>query len=117
MEEKILAKLVIAKGNRKGKEYLIESEIINVGRWDPDSGSFPDIDLTEDDDESKISRKHARIVCRGGQFFLEDLGSLNGSYINRGQRLSPSEPNSLKDGDEIIMGKTFFNFHILKDED
>lgn len=110
------AKLVLIKGGVEGKEFPIEGEISNLGRWDPDSGAFPDIDLSNDDIDSKISRKHAKIISKNGQFFIEDFGSLNGSYLNRGERLVPGEPVPLKDGDEVILGKTFFKFHILDSE-
>ncbi|MFN4152825.1 MAG: FHA domain-containing protein, partial [Candidatus Sericytochromatia bacterium] len=40
-------------------------------------------------------------------------GSLNGSYVNRGERLEPGEPMPIKDGDEIILGKTFFKFQVV----
>jgi serine/threonine-protein kinase len=68
------------------------------------------VDLTQDDPEAKISRKHARIVVQDGEYYVEDVGSLNGTYINRGPRLMPGSPHVLKDGDEVVMGKTFFKF-------
>lgn len=104
------AKLVLIKGGVQGKEFIIESETTNIGRWDPDSGAFPDIDLTNDDNEAKISRKHAKVISKNGQYFLEDYGSLNGSYVNRAERLVPGEPVPIKNGDEVILGKTFFRF-------
>jgi pSer/pThr/pTyr-binding forkhead associated (FHA) protein len=45
---------------------------------------------------------------------MEDLGSTNGTFINRGRRLIPGNSNVLNDGDEIIVGKTFLRFHINK---
>jgi pSer/pThr/pTyr-binding forkhead associated (FHA) protein len=45
---------------------------------------------------------------------LEDLGSTNGTFVNRGKRLSPGTRQSLKDGDEIIVGKTFLRFRLVK---
>jgi len=112
MSENSVAKLVLLKSGVSSKEFPLESQVINVGRWDPDSGAFPDLDLTNDDVDAKISRKHAKIISKNGQFFLEDLGSLNGTYVNRGERLVPGEPQSIKDGDEIIFGKTFFRFQL-----
>jgi pSer/pThr/pTyr-binding forkhead associated (FHA) protein len=113
MSKIIKAKLVLLKDGREDKEFFIDSDIINIGRWDPDSGAFPEIDLTNYDTEAKVSRKHARILCKNNQFFLEDLGSLNGCYINRGSRLIAGEPASIKDGDELILGKTFFKFYTI----
>src|SRR5689334_15474914 len=98
MSQQAKAKMVLLKGGHEGKEFFIDSDITNVGRWDPDSGAFPDVDLTNDDHESKISRKHAKILSKNGQFFIEDLGSLNGSYVNRGERLTPGEPYPIKNG-------------------
>lgn len=106
------AKLVITRGGTVGKEFALEvgGETL-VGRWDPDGGAFPEIDLTSDDPEAKISRKHARIFLQDGEYYIEDLGSLNGTYVNRGPRLLPGSPQVLAAGDEIVMGKTFFKFH------
>jgi pSer/pThr/pTyr-binding forkhead associated (FHA) protein len=83
-----------------------------IGRWDADNGVFPDIDLDSIDQEAKVSRRHARILKREGKFFVEDLGSTNGTYVNRGRRLLPGTPQQLADGDEIIVGKTFLRFQL-----
>ena len=80
----------------------------------PFGGIFPDVDLDTDDPEAKVSRRHARITLNNGQYFLEDLGSTNGTFINRGKRLAPGQRQALCDGDEIIVGKTFLRFHIVK---
>lgn len=106
------AKLIIMRGGTQGKEFPVEGEVTAIGRWDPDGGAFPEIDLTNDDIEAKISRKHARILYREGKYLLEDMGSLNGTYINRGARLIPGEPQEIRHGDELIMGKTFFRFEV-----
>ena len=106
------AKLIILRGGTQGKEFNLDTEMTSVGRWDPDGGAFPEIDLTNDDIEAKISRKHARILVQEGKYMLEDMGSLNGTYINRGQRLVPGEPQEIRHNDEVIMGKTFFRFEI-----
>jgi pSer/pThr/pTyr-binding forkhead associated (FHA) protein len=108
------AKLVLQRGGRVGKEFVITGIETNIGRWDADSGIFPDIDLDEDDPEAKISRRHARIVNHNGQFFIEDLGSTNGTFINRGRRLLPGKRHMLQNGDEVIVGKTFLKFQISR---
>lgn len=115
MSQMAKAKMIITKGGTEGKEFQINPDVTNIGRWDPDSGAFPDIDLTNDDIDAKVSRKHAKIIAKNGQYFLEDLGSLNGSYINRGERLIPGEPLPLKHDDEVILGKTFFKFLISEE--
>jgi len=108
------ARLVIEKGRSSGKQFMLSDVEAHIGRWDADGGIFPDIDLDTDDPEAKVSRRHARITLTNGQYFLEDLGSTNGTFINRGKRLSPGQRQALCDGDEIIVGKTFLRFHILK---
>ena len=85
----------------------------HIGRWDADGGIFPDVDLDSDDPEAKVSRRHARITRRSGQYYIEDLGSTNGTFVNRGRRLLPGDRQPLRDGDEVIVGKTFLKFHVL----
>jgi FHA domain len=102
------AKLSIVRGSpRKGQEFPLEDGNNLVGRWDPETGSFPEVDLDADDPEAKISRKHALIRIDGGKITIEDIGSLNGTYVNRQPRLSPGSPAEIKSGDEVIIGKTF----------
>lgn len=108
-----LSKLVIERGGRVGKEFSITGAETHIGRWDADSGIFPDVDLDQDDPEAKVSRRHARIMNQNGQYFIEDLGSTNGTFVNRGRRLLPGHRQMLRSGDEIIVGKTFLKFHII----
>jgi len=108
------ARLVIEKGRSSGKQFMLSDVEAQIGRWDADGGIFPDVDLDTDDPEAKVSRRHARITLSNGQYFLEDLGSTNGTFINRGKRLPPGHRQALCDGDEIIVGKTFLRFHIVK---
>jgi hypothetical protein len=108
------AMLVIERGRSVGKQFLLSDVESQIGRWDADGGIFPDVDLDADDPEAKVSRRHARITLRDEQYFVEDLGSTNGTFVNRGKRLFPGVRQALKDGDEIIVGKTFLRFHIVK---
>jgi hypothetical protein len=107
------AKLVIHRGRSVGKEFPLCEDESHIGRWDADGGIFPDVDLDSDDPEAKVSRRHARITRRGGQYYIEDLGSTNGTFVNRGRRLLPGDRQNLRDGDEVIVGKTFLKFHVL----
>jgi pSer/pThr/pTyr-binding forkhead associated (FHA) protein len=111
---RVTARLIIERGGRVGREFAVTNSETNIGRWDADSGIFPDIDLDEDDPEAKISRRHARIINHNGQYFIEDLGSTNGTFVNRGRRLLPGKRHMLQSGDEIIVGKTFLKFQILR---
>jgi pSer/pThr/pTyr-binding forkhead associated (FHA) protein len=68
-------------------------------------GRSPETDVVLDD--VTVSREHATLVRRGGDWFLDDAGSLNGTYVNR-QRV---DSHRLDDGDELQIGKfklTFF---------
>jgi hypothetical protein len=107
------ARLKIVRGSeRKNQEFPLEDGNNLVGRWDPETGAFPEVDLDADDPEAKISRKHALIRIADGKITVEDIGSLNGTYVNRGSRLQPGSPVELKTGDEIIVGKTFLKLTI-----
>jgi hypothetical protein len=108
------AVLTISRGLSAGREFPVHEDEAYIGRWDADGGIFPDVDLDADDPEAKVSRRHARITRRGGQYFIEDLGSTNGTFVNRGRRLVPGDRLPLKDGDEIIIGKTFLQFRVVK---
>ena len=108
------AMLVIERGSSAGKQFLLNSEDANIGRWDADGGVFPDVDLDSDDPEAKVSRRHACISLREGNYYIEDLGSTNGTFVNRGHRLAPGDRQPLKDSDEIIVGKTFLRFRVAK---
>ncbi len=87
------ASLVIRSGGgRAGEAFPLSGQRITVGRR-PDSDVFLD-DVT-------VSRDHAVIVRRGSEFYLDDCGSLNGTYVNR-HRI---ESHGLSDGDELQIGK------------
>ncbi|MFN0121988.1 MAG: FHA domain-containing protein [Blastocatellia bacterium] len=109
----VRARLVIQRGGRVGREFAVINAESLIGRWDADGGIFPDVDLDQDDAEAKVSRRHARILLTNAQFFIEDLGSTNGTFVNRGQRLLPGTRHPLNNGDEIIVGKTFLRFFIV----
>lgn len=97
----------MVRGEGQGRCFPIGQGTYLIGRWDPDSGAFPEVDLEAADLDAKVSRKHATIEWDGERFWLMDLGSRNGTYINRGAKLTPSERHELHLGDEIIVGKIF----------
>lgn len=87
------AALVIRSGGgRTGESFAIEGERLTIGRH-PDSDIFLD-DVT-------VSRDHALLVRRPPSWYLDDCGSLNGTYVNRGR----IESHRLADGDELQVGK------------
>jgi pSer/pThr/pTyr-binding forkhead associated (FHA) protein len=115
-DHRVHATLVIERGSSAGKQFPLSDQDANIGRWDADGGVFPDVDLDTDDPEAKVSRRHARISLRDGHYLIEDLGSTNGTFVNRGHRLASGERHPLKDGDEIIVGKTFLRFRVTKSD-
>jgi hypothetical protein len=92
------AALVIrAGGGRVGESFALEGERMTIGRR-PESDIFLD-DVT-------VSRDHALLVRRADDYHLDDLGSLNGTYVNR----SRIESHKLEDGDELQVGKFKLTF-------
>jgi hypothetical protein len=78
---------------------------IHLGRLDAAHGIFPDLDLTPDGGlEKGVSRRHATIHQKGSSFFIEDVGSTNGTFVN-GQRLTPYLPHPLQAGDKLQVGE------------
>ena len=78
---------------------------VNIGRLDPVSNCFPEVDLTSDGALKKgVSRWHAKIIRRGNEILIEDRGSINGTFLN-GKRLTPHFPEALKSGDELQLGE------------
>jgi hypothetical protein len=104
--------LIIERGGGANSEFPLSGEESQIGRWDADNGIFPDVDLDAFDSDAKVSRRHARVTFRNGAHMIEDLGSTNGTFVNRGRRLLPGSPQVLNDGDEIIVGKTFLRFRV-----
>jgi pSer/pThr/pTyr-binding forkhead associated (FHA) protein len=84
--------LVVKRGPNAGSRFVLQNDITRVGRH-PDSDIFLD-DIT-------VSRRHAEFVRERGGYVVRDVGSLNGTYINR-ERL---EQGKLKVGDEVQIGK------------
>lgn len=92
-------------GDRRRQVEVPLNKAIHMGRLDPASDVFPEIDLTEDSGlEKGVSRRHARILKREGTVVVEDLGSINGTFIN-GKRLAPYLPEMLNDGDSLQLGR------------
>jgi CRP-like cAMP-binding protein len=93
-----------------GKKFRILSHGALVGRFDPNTGIHPDIDLTEEDPQLSVSRRHARILCEHGRYFLvEENGVANGTYI-KGDRLAPGDARELKPGDRVGFGMVVLFF-------
>jgi len=84
---------------------LVEGTEVLVGREDPYSAIYPDVDLTPYGAEEKgVSRRHFKLTLAEGQYAIQDLGSTNYTWVNQ-QRLQPNVPVRLNDGDEIRAGR------------
>ena len=86
------ALLVVRRGPNSGARFLLDSDVTTAGRH-PESGIFLD-DVT-------VSRRHAEFKRSGDRFVVRDVGSLNGTYVNR-QRIDEA---TLSSGDEVQIGK------------
>ena len=87
-----MALLVVRRGPNAGARFLLDHDVTTSGRH-PDSDIFLD-DVT-------VSRRHAEFHRDGGTFTVRDVGSLNGTYVNR-ERV---ESATLSNGDEVQIGK------------
>ena len=86
------ALLVVKRGPNAGSRFLLDQPTTSAGRH-PDSDIFLD-DVT-------VSRRHAEFRSDGGEFHVVDVGSLNGTYVNR----EPVDSAALTNGDEVQIGK------------
>jgi len=91
--------VIRAGGGRMGESFPVDGERMSIGRR-PDSEVFLD-DIT-------VSRDHALLINRGDDWYLDDCGSLNGTYVNR-ERI---ESHRLQEGDEVQIGKYKLTFHV-----
>ncbi len=86
------ALLIVKRGPTAGSRFLLEGPVVTVGRG-------PDSDIVLDD--VTVSRRHAEFDRRNGGFLVRDVGSLNGTYVNR----EPVAEAALVSGDKIQIGK------------
>ncbi|MFN3372008.1 MAG: FHA domain-containing protein [Chloroflexus sp.] len=104
-----IALVVLSSGRRI--ELPATPELL-IGRKDQQRGFFPDVDFSLDGGyDAGVSRRHARILCSQHHYAIEDLGSSNGTFLNR-QRLPPSQPMPLQHGDEVQFGMLLVRFEV-----
>ncbi len=87
------SRAAVVEGDQRGKSFELQDELI-IGRGDR-------CHLVLDD--TYVSQVHARIFSRDGSYMVEDLGSTNGTYLNRARITAPAE---LQRGDRVKIGKT-----------
>jgi len=86
-----------------GKIYPVYKDEVLLGRYDSVTGHRPEIDLTEEDDNRNISRRHARLLYKENTYYVaEEIGTMNGTYIN-GTRIPTGVLTPIHDGDELIL--------------
>jgi pSer/pThr/pTyr-binding forkhead associated (FHA) protein len=84
--------LVVRSGPNAGSKFALDKDVVTAGRH-PDSDIFLD-DIT-------VSRRHVEVLRQPGGYVVRDVGSLNGTYVNR-KRV---EEGPLGNGDELQVGK------------
>jgi serine/threonine-protein kinase len=104
------AKLIVAGTTELDVSFVLQKESNLLGRSDPQSNIFPEVDLSKFDLETKVSRRHARIWREGETFLIEDLNSVNGTVINDAVRLAPRQARVLESGDKLRLGETTLHF-------
>jgi len=87
------ATLVVTRGPGAGSRFLLDTDVVQAGRH-PESDIFLD-DIT-------VSRRHAEVARQGSGWVVRDVGSLNGTYVNR-QRIE--DETALSTGDEVQIGR------------
>lgn len=92
------ALLIVQRGPSAGARFLLDADRTVAGR-------SPDADIFLDD--VTVSRKHAEFLREGDDFLVRDVGSLNGTYVNRDR----IERAVLQPGDEVQIGKFRMGFH------
>ena len=101
------ARLVLHDGT---KEFSVDRDVTSIGRRSPADQIDPDIDLTDDDPDAYVSRRHAKVMRVDSGFLYEDVGSSNGSWIND-TRAQAGVQHPMQHGDKVRIGKTEFIFH------
>lgn len=108
----IYAFLDIQQNEQNVQHIAIKANRVVVGRSDPKRGITPDIDLTQLDTSSTVSRQHARISVDKSYFTIEDLGSRNQTQLGD-LALTPHKPEALHNGDVISFGSVKVTFRLL----
>ena len=100
-------------GSGRSAEVQLTGDSIILGRHDQRSSMMPALDLTDDGALDKgVSRRHARLLLKGNQLLIEDLGSANGTRVND-VTLAPNQPFPLQHGDFIRLGRLRLHVNLL----
>jgi CRP-like cAMP-binding protein len=111
-QRKVTGKLVSVAKNRI---FMLDSDRNLIGRYDPVTGIKPEVDLTYEDDTRSVSRRHAVIFRKDNQFYIqEEIGVLNGTFVNGARASSSDEQVLLSDQDMVNIGMLAFKFHLIE---
>ena len=97
-----MASLELLTGTNAGRRYELSGEKTIIGR-----DRYPICDITIR--EPTVSRQHSRIQAEGDKYYIEDLGSLNGTYVNREKIAGRT---LLADGDTVQIYEVLMRFHV-----
>jgi diguanylate cyclase (GGDEF)-like protein len=97
--------LIMIKGDFIGQVYELKKDVTMIGRSD-------DVELVVSD--ISMSRKHAMVVSRSDGFYISDLGSTNGCWVNRDE---VAEATKLQEGDKVTLGNVVFKFSYQDEDD
>ena len=101
---------LVTPDNVKQFECMLTTELF-VGRTDFTANVRPDVDLSRLKGISQgVSRRHARLLRAGHKVLVEDLNSVNGTFL-RGARLVAHRPQDLQSGDEVQFGRVVLKIH------
>ncbi|MDX1521199.1 MAG: FHA domain-containing protein [Anaerolineae bacterium] len=99
-------------GERERQVEVPLNRVIHLGRVDPGGDVFPEVDLSDHNPGRSISRRHANIKMRDGKVVVEDMHSINGTFLN-GRKLDAYIPEILQTGDTLVLGKLRIEVEIL----
>lgn len=106
-----MAYLRIIEGGTIGREFPIKEGISYIGRWDTETNSYPEVDLSDEDIYSKVSRSHAKIINKDNNYYIQDCRSRNKTFLNNiKDALTPEISYELTNEDIIKIGKIIFKF-------
>lgn len=97
-----------------GKIYPVHKDEVLIGRYDSVTGHRPEVDLTDEDNNRNVSRRHARLLYKDDTFYIaEEIGTMNGTYIN-GNRIPTGVLTPINDGDEVTLCRVPVIFKLAK---
>ncbi len=105
MSEEVILQLTVVKSH-----YFVPQTTWTLKPGEYILGRFPTTDIVIPD--PYVSRRHARIFYRDGKWFIEDIGSTNGTIVD-GDDIRGKEPVEIKNGSEIVVGLTILKASIL----